>query len=98
MDTTLGEIEFRNIIRRVQNAGFHVVSISTDMHQGNVGLANKLGVTNEKPFFPNPSKSRKGEVIFWLYDAPHLLKLLRNWLLDEGFKLQGSEQVNSFSN
>ena len=89
MDTTLGEIEFRNIIRRIQNAGFHVVSVSTDMHQGNQGLARKLGVTTENPRFPNPSKNRSGQYIYWFYDAPHLLKLMRNWLLDDGFKLEG---------
>ena len=73
--------------------GFHVVSVSTDMHQGNQGLARKLGVTIENPCFPNPSESHKGESIYWLYDAPHLLKLLRNWLIDEGFYLQGEQAI-----
>ena len=86
MDTTLREVEMRNIIRRVQKAGFHVVAISTDMHQGNQGLARALGVTIENPRFPNPSKSREGDFIYWLYDAPHILKNMRNWLLDDGFK------------
>ena len=66
-----------------------VVAVSTDMHQGNQGLARALGVTIENPRFPNPSKSRAGEFIYWFYDAPHLLKLMRNWLLDAGFKLKG---------
>ena len=91
MDTTLEEVEFRNIIRKVQAAGYHVITVSTDMHQGNQGLARKLGVTTENPYFPNPSVSRSGESIYWLYDAPHLLKLMRNWLLDDGFRLKGEQ-------
>ena len=103
MDTTLGPQEFRNIIRRIQNSGYHVISVSTDMHPGNQGLARKLGVTIENPRFPNPSESRKGEFIYWIYDAPHLLKLLRNWLLDDGFRLEGELAIrviftNSFPN
>ena len=93
MDTTLRAPEFRNIIRKVHASGFHVVCVSTDMHQGNQGLARKLGVTIENPRFENPSQSRKGEYIYWMYDAPHLLKLLRNWLLDQGFKLEGEQVI-----
>ena len=93
MDTTLEEVEFRNIIRKIQAAGYHVINVSTDMHQGNQGLARKLGVTEEEPYFPNPSANRQGEKIYWMYDAPHLLKLMRNWLIDDGFHLQGEQDM-----
>ena len=93
MDTTLEEVEFRNIIRKIQAAGYHVINVSTDMHQGNQGLARKLGVTIEEPYFPNPSANRQGEKIYWMYDAPHLLKLMRNWLIDDGFHLKGEQDI-----
>ncbi|CAL8069003.1 unnamed protein product [Orchesella dallaii] len=54
------------------------------MAGGNRGIAKELGITEEKTYFSNPFNSKK---VFWFYDAPHLLKLLRNHILDDGLVL-----------
>jgi hypothetical protein len=78
------DLLFRIIIS-IESHGIQVWTIVFDL--GNVGLLNELGVTPEKPFFINPfDPTRK---IYVNPDAPHMLKLLRNHLLDQGFILEG---------
>ena len=48
-------------------------------------MASKLGITDEITWFPNPA--REGEVIYWFYDVPHLLKRVRDNFLKYGFHL-----------
>ncbi|CAL8083730.1 unnamed protein product [Orchesella dallaii] len=58
----------------------------------NQSLANKLGISEEKPYFTNPVS---GEKVYWFYDAPHLLKLLRNHILDsKGLKLKCGKTID----
>jgi 87kDa Transposase len=49
------------------------------------------GVTVETPFFHHPM----GDKIHVFSDAPHLIKLLRNHFIDDGFKLNAETTVNS---
>ena len=58
---------------------------------GNRGLLNDLGVTPEKPYFTNPACPARKVYVF--PDAPHLLKLLRNHLLDEGYRLKDGTEI-----
>ena len=53
-------------------------------------LARELGVTQETPYFKNPSKPGN---IFWFYDPCHLLKLVRNHLIDSGFRLPADPSI-----
>ena len=71
----------------VLNQGFHVIASSCDMARTNQTLAKSLGVTAEEPYFQNPS--RPNSHIYWFYDVSHLIKLVRNHLLDQGFFLRG---------
>ena len=71
----------------VLNQGFHVIASSCDMARTNQTLAKSLGVTAEEPFFQNPS--RPNSHIYWFYDVSHLIKLVRNHLLDQGYFLRG---------
>jgi hypothetical protein len=48
------------------------------------------GCTIENPNFLHPMTGKK---IHAFSDAPHLLKLIRNWLLDTGFALDGENVV-----
>ena len=61
---------------------------------GNEGLGNKLGITPDKPWYEHPDFP--GEKIFFFYDIPHLLKLLRNHLLNEGFILPSGTPIGKF--
>ncbi|KAK9752430.1 Transposase protein [Popillia japonica] len=77
-----------DIITAVENAGFHVVSIVSDLGGGNRSLHNELGVTPTKPYFENPTN---GCNIYTLADVPHLIKLIRNNFVDYGFVINGNE-------
>lgn len=65
-----------------------MVSIVSDLGGGNRGLHKELEVTHLKPYFINPCNNEK---IFVLADVPHLLKLIRNHFVDEGFIINGKE-------
>ena len=86
-DHVLGKKEYLDIVEKMETLGFHVVSTSCDMARSNQKLATSLGVTEETPYFPNPS--RPDSNIFWFYDICHLMKLVRNHLIDQGFILRG---------
>ena len=72
-----------SIIQEVEEHGIQVYTVGCDM--GNRGLLNSLGVSEEKPYFQNPFDPNRR--VFFFPDAPHLLKLLRNHLLDHGYIL-----------
>ncbi|KAL1443572.1 hypothetical protein MTO96_030264 [Rhipicephalus appendiculatus] len=72
-----------------------VVAVVCDCLAANVAVAKLLGChvhehtfANLKTFFPHPNK--EDEVIFFLLDACHALKLLRNLLGDKGVLLSAT--------
>ena len=69
------------LVRKSEEAGVQVWAVVFDL--GNVGILNKLGISPEKPYFANPVDPSRN--IFVIPDVPHMLKLCRNHLLDEGF-------------
>ena len=86
-DSTLKQPEYFDIIKKIELAGFHVVSTTCDNAKSNQSLALSLGVTPENPRFENPC--RPGSFVYWFFDPCHLIKLVRNHLIDEGFYLGG---------
>lgn len=60
---------------------YNVVACVSDCGGGNVGLWKKLGITIDKTYFLHLTTKER---IYFLADAPRLLKLIRNWLLDTG--------------
>ena len=79
----------KSIVSAAEEHGIQIWSICCDL--GNLGLLNSLGITPEKPYFQNPSNSERR--IYAFPDAPHLLKLLRNHLLDHGFTLTDGTDI-----
>ena len=71
------------IIVRVENTGFEVYSIVSDLAGGNVGLHGKLGITVDCSKFINPFDATRHIHVF--ADVPHLIKLIRNNFVDHGF-------------
>uniref|UniRef100_A0A182PX42 THAP-type domain-containing protein n=1 Tax=Anopheles epiroticus TaxID=199890 RepID=A0A182PX42_9DIPT len=72
------------IIMRLQEININVVAIVSDNCQSNVGCWKDLGAHNYlNPYFTHPVTKCN---IYVFPDAPHLLKLIRNWLLDSGFE------------
>lgn len=62
----------------------------SDCKRGNQGLLTKLGISPECTSFPHPVTQ---DPIYIFVDAPYLLKLVRNWLIDIGFKLKGGHVI-----
>lgn len=76
------------IITYVENAGFPVVAMVSDLGGGNRGLHKELNISVSQTWFSNPTNDKK---IYVFADVPHLIKLLRNHFIDEGFILNGAE-------
>ncbi len=84
--------EYLNIVGKLTEVGFHVVSSTCDMGPKNRGLAKELGITMDQPYVEHPD--HPGKPVFWLFDVPHLLKLLRLHFLNSGFKLRSGTVIN----
>jgi hypothetical protein len=64
----------------------------SDMGGPNRTLWNILGVSIDRPFYPNPFYEEKK---FWIFaDYPHLLKLLRNNMLDHRLNLADGTNIS----
>ncbi|VEN55423.1 unnamed protein product, partial [Callosobruchus maculatus] len=81
-DCKMTSLILMDIIKFVEDSGFHVVAMVSDLGGANRGLHNELNISENKPYFENP---RNKENIFVLADVPHLLKLIRNNFVDHGF-------------
>ena len=97
-DTTLDKEELFKIITKVEDAGYHVKTVTCDQGPKNRGLATKLGIKidfenpeNSVTWFENPA--RPGSHIYWLYDVPHLLKSLRNNIQQYGVQFPSGALV-----
>ncbi|KAJ6639291.1 Transposable element P transposase [Pseudolycoriella hygida] len=82
-----------SLIKRLYAIKFNVVGIVNDNGGGNVGLWTKCNVNYERPYISHPITKDK---IFMFSDAPHLLKLLRNWFIDGGLLLSDGTELNQY--
>lgn len=73
------------IISSLENAGYLVYSMTSDLGADNQALWKALNINLENNSFPNPCKSDRSVYVF--ADVPHMLKLVRNHLLDDGMIL-----------
>lgn len=80
-----------SVIVQLHEVGYNVVGCVSDNGGGNVGLLKKYGVNFETTYILHPVTGRK---IYMLSDAPHLMKLLRNWFIDGGFVLKDGTELN----
>jgi len=71
---------------RLHDANVEVVSVVCDGPSTNFAVASKLGasiqVNDMRPWFPHPSDTAK--VVYLVFDACHMLKLLRNVFAEKG--------------
>jgi hypothetical protein len=70
------------IITKLHKISYNVVACVSDCGGSNVGLSKELGVDINNTSFKHPVSDNH---IYMFADAPHLLKLFRNWLLDARF-------------
>lgn len=71
----------KSAIDKVERIGLNVVVVMSDMGSNFQSLANHLGVTPERPWFIHNNKK-----YFLMFDPPHLIKCVRNNLLNYTFK------------
>ncbi|KAE8741600.1 hypothetical protein FOCC_FOCC012893 [Frankliniella occidentalis] len=82
----------RSLITDAHEAGYLVKGCCSDMGGGNQGLLRDSGISTAKSWMPHPLL--ENEKIYFFGDAPHCLKLVRNWLVDTGFFLPDGSIVN----
>ncbi len=82
----MGVEKFLFIVKSLEELQLHVATAGCDMGTKNQGLAKNLGIDIDTTGFKNPA--RDGAHIYWLFDVPHMIKLLRNAVLDKGFILE----------
>ena len=68
------------IISKLNEIGYNVVAIVSDMGSKNMGLWKDLDISIHKTSFLHPIT---GNNIYTFADVPHTLKLLRNHFLDK---------------
>ena len=86
-DTPMRKNLFNEIIMKIESTGIEVWAVACDSGSTNQALLKSLGVTTDNTSFQNPADpSRK---IFAFLDVPHLLKLIRNHILDNGILIDG---------
>lgn len=86
-----------DIIKEVEHAGYPVVALVHDLGSTNFRIWHKFGVDpvkTKKTSFKNPCADRD---VFVFADVPHLIKLIRNNLVDSGFFLQDGNFVSDAS-
>nr|CAI5838754.1 unnamed protein product [Callosobruchus analis] len=71
-----------DIIKFVEDSGFHVVAMMSDLGGSDRGLHNELNFSENKPYFENPTNK---ENIFVFAHVPHLLKLIRSNFVNDWF-------------
>ena len=74
----------REIINELETIGFKVHAIVSDLGPTNQRLFKELNVDHNKPYFINPNDPTRKIHVFC--DVPHLLKLIRNNLIDNGIE------------
>lgn len=90
-DTKMTAPIILDIITKLHEIGFEVVSVVSDCGATNVALWDKLGLSYKIPFFLHPVTKNK---IVYMPAVQHLLQLLRNWFINEGFVLGDGSIIN----
>ncbi|EFN62483.1 Transposable element P transposase, partial [Camponotus floridanus] len=89
-DTKMTKSILMDIIDKLHTASYSVVACVSDCGGGNIGLWKELGITIEQTNFLHPITN---EAVYVFTDAPHLLKLIRNWFIDTGFILENGSLI-----
>ena len=91
LDVPMTEETLKEIIKAVEELGYHVVAGVADQGGGNQGLFTKLGISAENPYMKHPFDGNRR--IYMFFDVPHLLKSCRNHVLDTGYRLPSGETI-----
>lgn len=78
------------VISELHKISYNIVACVSDCGGGNIGLWKDLNININNTFFKHPETNKN---VYMFSDAPNLLNLLRNWLLDTGFDI-GNTTIN----
>jgi len=92
-DTPITASILNNIISKLYNCGYNVAEVTSDMGPTNISLWNSLKIAHTNSSFLHPNT---GKNIYVFADVPHLLKLIRNKIIDHGFNVV-TENANTLS-
>jgi hypothetical protein len=72
------------ILKKMESIGLKVVAVVSDLGSNFQKFIRDLGVTPTRPWFVH-----NGAKIFYLYDPPHIIKAIRNNLINYNFHFSG---------
>ena len=89
-DQLLNSDIIKETIEELYDIGYCVVGLTTDLGPTNSDLWKSLNIqtTSESRYFSHPRDNNLK--VFLFCDVPHLLKLIRNNLIDSGFCHEGN--------
>ena len=90
-DTAVTKDLLFNIIKELHKINLIVCGISSDMGSTNKSLWNELGISVDKTYFENPEM--KSGRVYVFSDPCHILKNIRNHLLDNGYKFKDGSKI-----
>ena len=76
--------KLENVINKVETIGLEVVAVISDIGSNFQKLIKEMGITPENPWFIH-----NGKKIYYLYDPPHIIKAVRNNLINYDFHFDG---------
>lgn len=92
-DCSMTKELFYEIVQKVESTGFKVRGFVGDMGGSNQKLLSELGISANNSNVKSPVDENRR---IWAFcDVPHMLKLLRNHLIDEGFQLCDGKTVKT---
>jgi hypothetical protein len=88
-DITMNKQLLLQLITETENHNARVRGVACDL--GNHKLVSELEIIPSRSFFKHPCDDARN--VFFFPDVPHLLKLLRNHLIDQGFQWNNGIQI-----
>lgn len=89
-DTKITPEILDDVIKQLYRIDYVVIVCVCDCGSGNQGLCKLLGISYENTWISHPITN---DNIYFFSDAPHILKLVRNWFLDTGFRLNDGKLI-----
>jgi len=80
------------VLKKLESIGLNVVAVVCDQQVSHRSLYSMLGVTVEQPWF----LSNNGNRIYALFDMPHIMKILRNNLMNYDIIVDGNAASFSY--
>ena len=91
-DCPMTKAKLLQLIQTVEEIGFTVVCVTSDFGADNQALWKSMDINHESISFHSPLHHDRPVFVF--ADVPHMLKLIRNHLLDDGVILEGGTEIN----